>query len=130
MRIPSLLIVDDEPSNLKYAERVLRDTGYRITVASNGAEALSIANAQGPFDLFVIDVMMPEMRGDELAQRLRDTDPNVKVLFFTAYSDRLFEGEALAPQDAFLDKPANIKGLREAVSLALFGHMHGPATSG
>ena len=129
MRTPSLIIVDDEPSNLNYAQRVLRDAGYRITVASNGPDALSIAQAQDPFDLFVIDLMMPEMHGDEVAQRLRAMDPNVKVLYFTAHSDRLFEGDKpLGPLEAFLDKPASIKGLREAVSLRLFGHMNGPAT--
>ena len=126
-RVISVLIVDDDPVNLKFAETVLEDAGYRVTVASNGAAALRIDKAHGVFDLFIIDVKMPEMEGDEVAQRLRDAHPRVKVLYYTAFSDSLFEGaKALAPGEAVLNKPADIEGLREAVSLILFGHVHGP----
>lgn len=85
-----VLVVDDVESNRTYAERVLRDAGYAVVGASDGPEALWIVEAQGPFDLFVIDIVIPQMRGDELARRLRQRDHiNIKVLYFTGYPDFL-----------------------------------------
>ena len=127
--MPRVLVVDDEESIRVFADRVLRDTGYEVLVASDGPEALGVVDAQAvPFDVFVIDIMMPEMRGDELARRIRRREPDAKVLYFTSYSDRLFEEHTtLGTHEAFIEKPVGVKGLREAVSLLLFGHTHGPA---
>ncbi len=125
-RMPSVLVVDDsEPSRI-YAERALCEGGYGVTTASSGPEALTIAEEKGPFDLFVLDVMMPGMRGDELADCLREKDPDVKVVYFTGYSDLLFQrGQMLAHNEAFVDKPVTLVGLLEAVSLMLYGHTRG-----
>jgi CheY-like chemotaxis protein len=51
--------------------------------------ALRLVDAQPRFDLFVLDVVMPGMRGDELARRLHDRDPETKVIYFTGYADQL-----------------------------------------
>ena len=127
-RLPRILVVDDEAVVRQFVERVLRDTGYEVAVAPGGPEALAIADEQSPFDLFVIDVRMPDMSGDELARRLRQRFQRVEVLFFTAHSDLLFEDRAaLEAHEAFLDKPVTMKGLLEAVSLILFGHTRGPS---
>jgi DNA-binding NarL/FixJ family response regulator len=68
------------------------------------------------------------MRGDELARQLRQRDPDVKVLYFTGYSDRLFEHrKTLWEHEAFIEKPVTVNGLLEAVSLLLFGQTNGPA---
>ena len=68
--------------------------------------------------------MMPAMTGDELARLLRQSQPELKVLYLTGYSDRLFkEKTTLWADEAFLDKPCTVKGLREAVSLLLFGSL-------
>ena len=123
---PRVLVVDDEEGIREFAQRVLREAGYRVMVASSGADALSLAGQQ-PFDLFVIDLAMPEMSGDEVARELRVTNPDVKILYFTGYSDQLFKRKAaLWENEAFIDKPVTIRGLLEAVSLLLFGHMYGP----
>jgi two-component system cell cycle sensor histidine kinase/response regulator CckA len=77
----------------------------------------------------VVDVLMPHMSGDELARQLRQRDPDVKVLYFTGYSDQLFKEKiTLWEHEAFVDKPLSGTGLMEAVSLLLFGHTHGPET--
>ena len=68
-----------------------RDCPYAVDEASGGRAALDIVEREGPFDVFVIDVVMPDMRGDELARRLRERDPDVKVLYFTGHSERLFK---------------------------------------
>ncbi len=126
-RAPRVLVVDDEISILTFAQRALSDAGYDVVVASDGPEALRILEAERPFDVFVVDVMMPQMRGDELGRQLRQPDPDVKVLYFTGYADRLFDERTLLwEHEAFLEKPVTVRGLLEAVSLLTFGHIHGP----
>jgi two-component system, cell cycle sensor histidine kinase and response regulator CckA len=123
-----VLVVDDEMPIRAFAERVLSGAGYEVVVASDGPEALRLVDAQQrPFDLFVSDLMMPQMRGDELGRRLRQRDPDVKVLYLTGYSGLLFEArKVLWEHEAFVEEPVTVKGLLEAVSLLLFGHPHGP----
>jgi two-component system, cell cycle sensor histidine kinase and response regulator CckA len=67
------------------------------------------------------------MSGDELARRMRQTDPGLKILYLTGFSDRLFkEKVTLWEDEAFLDKPCSVAGLIEAVSLLLFGRFKVP----
>ena len=121
---PRVLIVDDEESVRTFAERVLHAAGYTTAVAADGPEALRIAEGQDPFDLLLADVIMPDMRGDELARRLLRFQPDLKVLYFTGYSDQLFtEKTTLWENEAFIEKPVTMKGLVEAVSLMLSGHI-------
>jgi two-component system cell cycle sensor histidine kinase/response regulator CckA len=117
-----LLIVDDEEPVVRFVDRVLRDAGYKTVTANSGPEAIEAAKRIGSLGALVTDVMMPGMSGDELARVLRQTEPNLKVLYLTGYSDRLFKEKAvLWADEAFLDKPCTIKGLCEAVSLLLNG---------
>ncbi len=121
-RSMSVLIVDDEGSVRQFVDRALRDAGYTTTVASDGPEAIKVAAALDPLDILVTDLMMPQMTGDELARRLRQSRQDLKVLYLTGYSDRLFkEKTTLWADEAFLEKPCSVKGLRQAVSLLLFG---------
>jgi CheY-like chemotaxis protein len=109
-----------------FVDRVLRGAGYNVTSATSGTDALLLVGQQPPFDLFVIDMVMPQMTGDELARQLRRINPDAKVLYFTGHSDRLFsEKSTLWQHEAYVDKPVTIKGLLEAASLLLFGHMGG-----
>jgi CheY-like chemotaxis protein len=119
-----ILVVDDDDSIRAFVERVLRQPGYETRVAADGIEALRVANSDGPFDLLLTDLSMPGMRGDELARRLRLTDPSLRVLYLTGYADRLFEQRpVLWDAEAFLDKPVSVQGLLEAVSLLLVGRI-------
>ena len=118
----SVLVVDDEEAVRKFVERVRRDGGYRTATAADGPEAIAVASQLDRLDILVTDLMMPQMQGDELARRLRQRQPALKVLYLTGYSDRLFKDKiTLWEDEAFLDKPCSIKGLRQAVSLLLFG---------
>ena len=106
----------------------MRDAGYSTVQASDGMEALEVASKMGPLDILVTDVMMPQMLGDELARRLRESEPDLKVLYLTGYSDRLFkERVTLWADEAYLEKPCSVKGLLQAVSLLLFGQLERPA---
>ena len=124
----SVLIVDDEEPVRKFVERVMVDAGYTTAQASDGVEALEVASKLESLDILVTDVMMPQMLGDELARRLRQSEPGIKVLYLTGYSDRLFkEKVTLWADEAYLDKPCSVKGLLQAVSLLLFGQLERPA---
>ena len=123
-RTPRVLVVDDEPSVREFITRAMKDSGCEITVAGNGTEALAAAEKNEPFDLLLTDVVMPQMSGDELARRLRQSQPSLKVLYLTGYSDRLLKDKSTLWEDeAFLDKPCSKQGLLEAVSLLLYGHL-------
>ena len=120
----SILIVDDEESIRTYVDRVLNKAGYRTTLAADGAAAIGVAAGGGPFDLLLTDVMMPEMTGAELARRLRQDQPHLKVLYLTGYADQLFtEKVTLWEDEAFLEKPCSAAALLEAVSLAITGRI-------
>jgi len=119
-----ILIVDDESSVREFLVRVLREAGYDIAVAESGADALAVANQAEGFDLLLTDLMMPHMRGDELARLMRQQQPQLKVLYLTGYSDSLFaEKPMLWTDEAFLEKPCSLKGLLEAVRLLMCGRI-------
>jgi CheY-like chemotaxis protein len=113
-----ILVVDDEPSIREFVGAVLVHGGHSVVVAASGAQALELFERDGPFDLLLTDLMMPQMNGDELARRLRRTVPELKVLYLTGYVDRLFKDKPrLWADEAFLEKPCTIGGLLEAIAL-------------
>jgi two-component system cell cycle sensor histidine kinase/response regulator CckA len=123
----TILVVDDEEPVRRFVDRVLRGGGYTTALASDGAEAIEVAAKLESVDILITDMMMPQMTGDELARRLRQNDPELKVLYLTGYSDRLFkEKTTLWEDEAFLEKPCSMKGLLEAVGLLLFGQLAHP----
>jgi CheY-like chemotaxis protein len=118
-----VLVVDDEDAVRRYVVHVLTAAGYQTSAASNAAEAIE-AFKSSQFDALVTDVMMPGMTGDELARQLRQSERGLRVLYLTGYSDRLFkEKVALWADEAFLEKPFTSSGLREALSLLMFGRL-------
>jgi two-component system cell cycle sensor histidine kinase/response regulator CckA len=123
----TVLVVDDDDLVRKFVQRVLAEAGYETAVAAGGEEAIAVAASLESLDLVVVDLIMPEMNGDEVARRLRTTMPELKVLYFTGFSDRLFkEKVTLWAGEAFLDKPCTVAGLLQAVSLLLFGRLEQP----
>jgi two-component system cell cycle sensor histidine kinase/response regulator CckA len=125
-----VLVVDDEDSVRKFVGRVLQEAGHQTILAENGAAAVAAAEKEGVFDILVTDLMMPNMTGDELARRMRQKQPGLKVLYLTGYSDSLFKEKVTLWQDeAFLDKPCGVKGLLEAVSLLTIGKIETATTA-
>jgi CheY-like chemotaxis protein len=117
-----VLVVDDEESVRKFVGRVLQEAGHQPLLAEDGASAVAMGEKEGNFDILITDLMMPNMSGDELARRMRQGQPGLKVLYLTGYSDALFKEKVTLWQDeAFLDKPCGVKGLLEAVSLLVAG---------
>jgi two-component system cell cycle sensor histidine kinase/response regulator CckA len=122
-----ILVVDDEEPIRRFVERALRDAGHVTRTAGDGIEALAVTQKEGAFDVVVTDLMMPGMAGDELARRLRQDEPKLKVLYLTGHCDRLFmEKVTLWQDESFLEKPCTVKGLRQAVALLFFGRLEAP----
>jgi two-component system cell cycle sensor histidine kinase/response regulator CckA len=120
-----VLVVDDDANIRAFVERALCIAGMKPVVTASGHEALIAATTTpGGFDLVVTDVRMPHMSGPQFIDRLRRTEPYVKVLYLTGFNDQLFkEKVALWEDEAFLDKPCTIRGLLEAVALLLHGQL-------
>ena len=120
---PFVLIVDDEQTLLSLDQRFLAPDNIEVAIATSGEDALALVEEAGRLpDLLITDYMMPGMNGRELADALRARKPDLKVLFQTGYSDRLFgPRELLEAGTSFIEKPFSSRGLREAARLALYG---------
>ena len=83
-----ILVVDDNPANLRLLVNILADEGYAVRVATSGAQALELAAAHSP-DLILLDVMMPGMNGIEVCERLKaqERTRTIPVLFISAMGD-------------------------------------------
>jgi len=124
LRSLRVLVVDDEEPIRAFVQRVLSEAGHQPVLAVDGQDALAVAKAQGPFELLLTDVNMPNLMGDELARQLRQDDPALKVLYLTGCSDLLFKEKlTLWEDEAYLDKPCSVRGLLEAISLLAFGRV-------
>jgi two-component system cell cycle sensor histidine kinase/response regulator CckA len=125
---PRILVVDDEEAVRRFIDRALKEFGYAVTLCSNGTEALERAAYAQPFELLLTDVMMPEMRGDELAAEMLKRQPWLKVIYITGFPERLEETHPkLADYERVIEKPVTLAQLHDAVSLSLYGHRGGPA---
>jgi two-component system cell cycle sensor histidine kinase/response regulator CckA len=104
----TVLVVEDEPSLRQLVRSVLGGQGYEVLTASNGQDALQVAQAHvgSPIRLVVTDVIMPLMGGREMAERMKATYPGLKILFTSGYSDNSIAHQGLlATGMEFLAKP-------------------------
>ncbi len=119
----TVLLVEDESGVRALARRALKEFGYRVLEATNGAEALTVARAcNDPIDLLLTDVVMPEMGGRELAQVLKQERPETRVLFTSGYPDS--GGMALDVAESgvpYLPKPYTPNELAQKVRDVLDG---------
>jgi signal transduction histidine kinase/CheY-like chemotaxis protein len=115
----AVLLVDDEPAVRAAARRILERLGLRVCEAENGRRALEVLATQGPFDLVVIDMVMPVMGGKEFFFRLRERAPEARVLLVSGFApdddaQTLLDAGALG----FLEKPYTLTALTRAVRAA------------
>jgi PAS domain S-box-containing protein len=113
----TILVVEDEP-NLRYlARQYLEKQGYRVIEAADGAVAMQIAVAhEGTIHLLLTDVIMPGMNGRELAQRISEIRPNVKVLYMSGYTENVVGHNGMLDAGVrLLQKPFNLRDLRTVV---------------
>ena len=113
----TVLIVEDEPGVRALARDTLQRRGYSVLEARHGIEALVIGDQHpGTIHLLMADVVMPQMNGREVAERLLRVRPKVKVLYVSGYTeDAIVHHGVLAPGTNFLQKPFTPDDLSEKV---------------
>lgn len=118
-----VLLVEDEDAVRSLARRILEKRGYTVLTARTGPEALRIAERHdGPIHLILTDVVMPEMSGRELAERIAPTRPDARTLFMSGYTeDDVLRRGVLNEGAAFLEKPFTPSALAQKVREVLDG---------
>ena len=101
-----VLLVEDEDQVRKLASEFLQGCGYVVLEARDGREGLSVCEAhQGKIDLLLSDVVMPELGGRELAERILTIRPDIKVLFMSGHTQDVILKEGVKAGTPFLQKP-------------------------
>jgi two-component system cell cycle sensor histidine kinase/response regulator CckA len=113
----TILLVEDERSVRSLAQHVLSLNGYKVLEATNGEEAIRLADRYaGPIHLLVSDVVMPHLGGVALAERLLAVKPQLKVLFLSGYTNDALNRHGVLDTDyAFLQKPFSTSALAQKV---------------
>ncbi len=103
----TILLVEDDLEVRQVAMRILKQNGYRVLEAGNGADALRICEDEGDdVDLIVTDIVMPEMGGSELAKKVRELKPEARILFTSGYTEgAVMRQSLLHAGEAFIEKP-------------------------
>jgi CheY-like chemotaxis protein len=113
--------VEDDEHVRKAALRILEQAGYRVLIASNGGEALRHAE-NDVIDLMLTDVIMPGMSGRELAERVQQLRPELRVLFMSGYTDdAIIHHGVLAEGVALLQKPFTRESLLRKIREVIEG---------
>lgn len=116
----SILIVEDEPDILAVVKDILESSGYSVHAALTPSEAIRKASEHPRIRLLLTDVVMPEMNGSELAQKLKSTIPNLKIIFMSGYTaDVIGERVVLDDDVNFIQKPFSVAILIKTVEKAL-----------
>lgn len=116
-----ILFVDDEEIQVDVSGRMLEHMGHRVTAFTGPLEALEAFQADPhAFDLVITDMTMPEMTGDVLAGKLRSIRPDIPIVLFTGYSERISEDKIRElGVDGMLMKPAGMKEMADIVRTLL-----------
>lgn len=111
--LETILVVEDEAGIRALVRKILRRQGYTVLEAANGDEALqACAQQKGRIDLLVTDVMMPQMSGRELADKLISLRPDLRVLYVSGYTDdAMLQSGSFPAGTAFLQKPFTLGSL-------------------
>jgi len=128
-----ILIVEDNPENMRLLEMVLRAKNYTLLKATDGEEALDMAMRERP-DLIIMDIQLPKMNGLEVTRKLRETPAfsHTPIIAVTAYAmkgnkERVIESGC----DAYLSKPISTRELPEMIAeMLLQRQKDNPSTDG
>jgi signal transduction histidine kinase len=128
----TVLIVEDEAALREVTKRILARNGYQVITAGSGPEALAVAVAHpGAIHLLVTDVVMPQMLGKEVAERMRAIKPDIEVLFMSGYARPVLASQGrLDPNVALVEKPFSEASLLAMAGQVLNGHFAGFTTTG
>jgi PAS domain S-box-containing protein len=103
----TILLVEDEPALREVTRRILAGAGYRVIVAASGREALAAARAhEGPIELLLSDVVMPQMPGPQLAKQLLAARPATNVVLMSGFAQPILDSDGrLDPGTVLIEKP-------------------------
>ncbi|RYU79074.1 response regulator transcription factor [Hymenobacter persicinus] len=117
MNRPHILIVDDEPNIVMSLEFLMRKSGYQVSIARNGTEALEAVD-RVRFDVVLLDIMMPDVDGYQVCQHIKrgGAQPAAKVVFLSAKSkdSDVIKGYEVGA-DLYIPKPFSTRLLMEKV---------------
>jgi DNA-binding response OmpR family regulator len=119
----TVLLVEDDAAVRRVAAEALRRLGYLVLHAATAEQAVRLADAHnGPIHLVLSDVVLPEVSGRELAERVQRLRPGVKVLYMSGYAAESIERHGvLDPGASCIEKPFTLEHLARQVRLALDG---------
>jgi len=111
-----ILHVDDDPDIRLLISASLQDFGYVVATAGTTAEALELAE-KVKFDLFILDVRLPDGNGVELCQKINELQPNSPVVYYSVYASHEEQEAALSVAgDAYLKKPVSASVLEKTIA--------------
>ena len=116
-----ILIVEDEDLVRAMTRQILEECGYRVIEASGGSEALTMClQSDCAIDLVITDVVMPQMSGRELAEKLAEDCPRMRVLFTSGYTDdEIIRHDVIKENTNFIQKPFTLDALARKVRESL-----------
>ena len=113
-----IMVVDDRPDGVRTLAELRLAQGHEVLMAEDGASALALPAGQ-TIDAFILDIGLPDMDGDVLAQRLRAAHPQARLVALSGYGQQSDVAQALAAGFALhLTKPATLEALRRALAPA------------
>jgi signal transduction histidine kinase/ActR/RegA family two-component response regulator len=116
----TVLIAEDEVVVRELASEFLKSVGYAVLTAADGTEALAVANKwDAPIHVLLTDVVMPNMRGPELAKRLKLLRPDIKIVYMSGYSEYDSGNGEFIADSRFLQKPYSRETLLSKIREAL-----------
>ncbi len=120
-----ILLVEDDGTIRKFMEVQLKKNGYNVITAENGAQSMEIIKKEGKsIDLLFTDVVLPDIRGVDLVDRILSQNPNLRVLFTSGYLDKKSEWPYIRRRNyKFIEKPYTLRELLKSLKETL------PATS-
>ena len=121
----TLLLVEDQDAVREFGSTILRELGYKVMEASNGPDALALAERfSSPIQLLIADIVLPVMDGRALAEKLRSIHPETHVLYMSGYSQERIGGTSADDRWPMLRKPFTAAALASSVRRALGGEQN------
>jgi len=118
----TVLVVEDDEAVRRLAARVLARGGFSVVAAATGEEALRLCrNARGGIAVVLADVRLPDIRGPELGQKIRELEPSARIVFMSGHAPEDLEDVARLAHARFLPKPFDPDELVRAVEAAVQG---------
>ncbi len=116
----TILVVEDDQHIRELLTMVLEDSGYQVLIAADGRAALDVMEGNGrKIDLLLTDIVMPEIGGPELADRLLASNPGLRVVFMSGYSEEMISSRLVTQDRVLLEKPFSLPDLLAQVSATL-----------